>query len=398
MDGSPRRQFLHLVAAGTVGGLAGCTESTEGVSGPTSAGSEGSAFRSDPGRTGVTRAAGPTAPVTERWTVETADPVEGEDVSTPVVADGTVYVVAESDGRLHALRAADGSERWAAGSNLSTASPPAIAGDTVYVGGDGARDGGGRMYALAESDGSERWATGTPGNGYAAAPAVVDGVVYAGLARGLAALDAGNGERFWHNARAGTLGTAAVGGESAYGVTTYGLVAFDPDGTSRFLSESVGASGTPAVRDGTVYVGGDGSGPGAMYALDAGDGTERWRLDTGAARGESGSTPAVTGGTVYASLNPGDDTAGGGYLYALDASDGTERWSVRVPEWSTAPTVADETVHVGTPGGVRAYATADGHERWRFGTAGDLTRPPVVADGVVYAVDDAGRVYAIEGD
>jgi len=65
---------------------------------------------------------------------------------------------------------------------------------------------------------------------------------------------------------------------------------------------------SPAIVDGTVYVGSD-----YMYALDATTGEEQWRLET---RDVVLSSPAVVDGTVY--IGSRDDN-----VYALDAERAT---------------------------------------------------------------------------
>jgi len=95
------------------------------------------------------------------------------------------------------------------------------------------------------------------------------------------------------------------------------------------------AYASPAIVDGTVYIGGK-----SAYALDAADGTEQWThefsyLDS--------ATPAVADGTVYLKH--------GKRAWALNAADGTEQWSFQ-PEDSidtvgTGPlAVLNETVYI----------------------------------------------------
>jgi hypothetical protein len=66
------------------------------------------------------------------------------------------------------------------------------------------------------------------------------------------------------------------------------------DGTEQWSFDTgAGVRPSPAVVDGTVYVG---SNDNSVYALSAGDGTEQWSFDTGAG---VGSSSAVVDGTVY---------------------------------------------------------------------------------------------------
>jgi hypothetical protein len=69
----------------------------------------------------------------------------------------------------------------------------------------------------------------------------------------------------------------------------------------------------PVVAGETVYAGGD---DGVVRALDVRTGAERWQQSVGPTAG----TPRIVEGTVYV---PGDDT-----IVALDPGEGTERWAV----------------------------------------------------------------------
>jgi outer membrane protein assembly factor BamB len=87
-----------------------------------------------------------------------------------------------------------------------------------------------------------------------------------------------------------------------------------PEGTETWAFETKGVGTSPAVVDGTVYVG-SGFFPdedGIVYALDASDGTEQWTLQT--SRGMGQTSPAVVDGTVYLP---------GAHLYAVGSERGT---------------------------------------------------------------------------
>jgi len=95
--------------------------------------------------------------------------------------------------------------------------------------------------------------------------------------------------------------------------------------------------------------------PGDFYALDAATGGVRWRLPL--EHGPTGS-PAVADGTVYVPMLRGqrhwlddeDDAPPsplqGGALYALDAATGDERWRFATTGTPTDPAVAGNQVFV----------------------------------------------------
>ncbi|NEU58171.1 PQQ-binding-like beta-propeller repeat protein [Halorussus sp. MSC15.2] len=144
---------------------------------------------------------------------------------------------------------------------------------------------------------------------------------------------------------------------------------------------------SPAVADGTVFVGSD---DGRAYAVDATTGDELWRFDTGKSVGYG--SPAVADGTVFV------PSQNGGSVVALDAETGDERWRYSIGPMHTdyyvhGPTVADGTVYVGNSGGsVNGIDAETGEERWlaRWVPRGVRSTPAVVGD-TVYAASINGR-------
>ena len=144
---------------------------------------------------------------------------------------------------------------------------------------------------------------------------------------------------------------------------------------------------SPVVTNGTVYVGSDDE---YFYAIDAADGTERWRFDVGA---RVYSAAATDGDTVYVGTSP---LYGDGDFYALDAHSGSVRWSIEEISSSVAPaSLVDGTIY--SPGDdVRALDAADGTEQWRFETESITRAGAAVGGGSVYVGDDEGVFYAID--
>ncbi len=132
-------------------------------------------------------------------------------VSSPTIADGTVYV-GSGDGKVYAVDLATGKPRWAHATGHRVRSTPAVADGGVYV---GSFDG--KVYCLDATTGTERWTFAT-GDAVQSSPAVVDGVVVFG-SRALAVfgLDAKSGHLLWrrHHSGSWVLGSAAVAGGHA---------------------------------------------------------------------------------------------------------------------------------------------------------------------------------------
>ena len=188
----------------------------------------------------------------------------------------------------------------------------------------------------------------------------------------------------------------------AYGTRYEGVVAVDlQTGEEAWRVETGLTVGPPTVLDGTVYVGLV-TGPSAVLALSASDGTEQWRVEFGDDE-EVRAWPAVADGSVYVKTNDSaDDGARTSAFYALSASDGTERWratNTRDLNYGydhPGPAVADGTVYFADRGDLVAFEVADGTERWRTYT-GQYAEEETSDEGDPYYLDAPtvanGRVY-----
>jgi outer membrane protein assembly factor BamB len=125
------------------------------------------------------------------------------------------------------------------------------------------------------------------------------------------------------------------------------------------------------------------------------DGEQRWAYDTN--RGELNPAPvAVVRDRVYVTR--------AGAVFALDAKTGDERWVFTPPVETnrlTAPAVAGDTVYVvgqhpSQSPTVWALATIDGSVRWREELGGETAGPPVVTDGRLYCVTTNDGLYAVD--
>jgi outer membrane protein assembly factor BamB len=159
------------------------------------------------------------------------------------------------------------------------------------------------------------------------------------------------------------------------------IVALDADdGTERWRA-ATGGSDRAAVADGVVYAGGEGSG--LLTSLALADGAERWQADLGAARVL---TPSIVDDGIVVA---GRDLAGGHSAVFLLGEDRTERWRWQAPNRDLigATAVAGDRVFVALgshAGGVHALALETGEELWGAGVPGELQAMPVVAGDTVY--------------
>ncbi|MDJ1134094.1 serine/threonine-protein kinase [Streptomyces iconiensis] len=236
----------------------------------------------------------------------------------PVIVDGTVYAWAE--GRLYALEARTGSERWSypVGDASATGGVPvrltAAEDGAVYV------CAGSRVFALDAATGTERWRFDAPAAflsppAFVPGPGVTGGGIYLADYLGMVyALDTGNGHDRWRIATEARHSTEAV-------VTADGLVHLG-SGSALYTLDAVSGAprwrfatgadivGAPVVADGRVHFG---SGDHCLYTVDAVGGQLRWKLATG---GEITGSPVAAGGVIYACSK---DRC----VYALDAAKGT---------------------------------------------------------------------------
>lgn len=261
--------------------------------------------------------------------------------------------------------------RFDAGTPTMNASP-VVADGTVYVPGSGDP---GYVHALDAATGESVWRF-EPAGYATCAPAFAKGALYFGTwGRTFYALDAATGEVLWKN---------EVG--------------------HRFGSSS------PAVADGTVYVGTNGDGPlvvsgdddeefesGAVLALDAATGTEQWRYDDFGEKDDVESSMAVADGRVY--------FGGENAVHSLDAGSGSVAWSREISTHAdSSPAVVDGTVYYGAtltgdrrdesddPARLWALDAATGETVWSAAIADTSLRiSPAVADGTVYVAASSVR-------
>ena len=139
-----------------------------------------------------------------------------------------------------------------------------------------------------------------------------------------------------------------------------------------------------------------GSNDGYLYALNAPDGTERWKYRT---QGPVTATPVVAQDKIYFGL---DD----GHLYAL-SSAGSLAWqyppSGAIGAVKAPPALLEDSsgavqaIYFGSDDG-RLYAlNRDGSLRWEFATGAFIrTTPAIGPDGTIYLGSGDGNLYALE--
>ncbi|MEF8856005.1 MAG: PQQ-binding-like beta-propeller repeat protein [Haloplanus sp.] len=238
----------------------------------------------------------------------------------------------------------------------------------VYVGSDGGGEGedGHALHAIGLANGTEQWRVSLP------TPAVTEPMYADGEA----------GPRVYIATRRTSDAAELYALDPARGTRVWGF-----DAPERRRVYPLGAT------DETVFVGtrdDDQARSGeSVYALAAGDGHERWRVESGDAFPNG---HAVRRNTLLVRTPA--------RVRALDVETGAERWRIDSPTVMYGPAVdtRGERVFVGYDGAVRAVGLADGRERWRrdvdFSISGVLT-PQAAASTTVFVADRAGRLLAL---
>jgi len=390
--------------------------------------------RGDAQNTGRSGANGALKEPEAKWTFDVA---AGSVLSVPPVVgpDGTVYV-GTNLGRVYALNPADGKEKWNLITGAGTGSiqpgvlsgvtaPPTLTADNIlYV-----PTSDGVLRAVRAGDGSVKWATaaGAVGTVAAGPTLAANGTIYV-----IARTTAGEVARALRPTDGAVLWTSAALG-AAFGAT--GSPALSADGATLYVTAGSGFVAALNAANGQVRwdgalaprapgavaftsawtVGGDGSlylgaADGYIRSL-AVNGPNRWAFQTGtvATTSATGFAPSVAlspdGTAVYAGA---EDNS----FYALRTGNGTRLWAY-TPGTATAPVAFSAplvdgrgTVYLAVgslqlPATMRAVALnpSTGAELWALGleTAGSVVRPydPAMGpDGTLYYASGR-KVYAV---
>lgn len=284
----------------------------------------------------------------------------GEYTPSPTVLGNTVFC-ANSSGEFYALNCKDGSIVWSRENASSCATTPLVAGGIVFYGtlvrkkfSDPVQA---YLFAVVADSGEEVWKRklwegGGISQPFSGTPAFADGILYFAEKKTLYALDAKTGEEKWqHKLENGSIvGPPAVGkGFLVFAQSTF---------------------------------------PARMHVLDLKTRKSRVIFEKG--NSNSIKPPALDGSVVYISS--------GHVISAVKVKTGKELWSFKTKRFTNTPSVAKNTVYVGS-GDKHMYALdkKKGRLLWKFKTADWVSCPPVVHDGVVYFGCNKGFLYAVKG-
>jgi len=166
---------------------------------------------------------------------------------------------------------------------------------------------------------------------------------------------------------------------------------------------------SPAVVDGTVYIGSD---DGNFYAIDAASGKEKWKL---AVHSRVPSSAAVATGVVYFGAYDGN-------FYAADAATGKVKWTFKtggerrfaakhlhgvqpagetMPDpfdcFLSSPVVWNGAVYFGSgDGNIYSVHAASGALNWKFKTGDVVHASPTISDGTLFIGSWDSYFYALD--
>lgn len=283
-----------------------------------------------------------------------------------VSVDGPIVYAATGLGDVAALDAATGAVRWTVRPGGPLRGAPTIAFGNVFV---MAQDN--QIFALRASDGNIEWqeaGTLAPGSVFgAAAPAAGQATIIAGYSSGeLNAYRYENGRALWNDALARTSAAATVST----------LSDIDAD---------------PIIDRGRVYAIGQG---GRMAAYELLTGQRIWEMNIGGI-----STPWVAGEWVFVATNDAR-------VFCIARTTGRIRWIGQLPQFKdaddrqgairwTGPLLAGgRLILVSSDGRMAQLNPADGAIQSITPISGPTRLPPVVANGMLYILDDSGRITA----
>lgn len=341
----------------------------------------------------------PTLKVQRLWSDSLGGGGEVLRLTLGVAGTGDTVFAAARNGKVRALDAANGKQRWQADTDLELSAGPGVGSGLVVVG-----TSDGDLVALDAANGKQRWKTRIAGE--ILAPPLVEGdqVIVRSVEGRLRSLSASTGKEDWlvedvvpRLSLRGTATPVAVGGEIvvsgfdtgkvmavalAQGEILWQTQLSTPHGRTE-LQRLADVDSAVVVSGKDIYAVGY-QGRVAMLALDSGQ--VWWSRDMSSYRGL-----AIDDDQVYVSTSEGD-------VVAMRRSDGAIVWQQKglARRGLSTPAVIGDAVVVGD---------FDGYLHWldrgtgRFVARerpGDtrIAAPPLVMGDRVYVVDEGGHLKA----
>ncbi|EMA61500.1 outer membrane protein assembly factor BamB family protein [Halorubrum lipolyticum] len=169
-----------------------------------------------------------------------------------------------------------------------------------------------------------------------------------------------------------------------------------PDGSVNWATsisdDDRGSHGTPAIADGSLYVG---TYDGVVSAVALDDGEVLWQTDAGDAAAAS---PTYLDGKLYVAI---EHATPSGSVVKMDAESGEIEWRDERPTNHPHSTVAIDREH-----GRLIFGSNDGHcyawsfpdleREWAYDTGGDVKLPLAISEGIAVVPSWAGTVTGLD--
>jgi len=350
---------------------------------------------------------------TRAWTAQIAGSGNRRRLAAaPVIGDGKLYAVA-SDGIVHAFDAQTGSRLW-----QERAGVDSDLRDVVFGGGasyDSGKlyvtNGTGEVTALDANTGTQVWKV-KPSGPLRGSPTIAFGQVFVMTQDNqVFSLDIRDGSLLWQESgsstQAGVFGVAApaagqgsvIAGYSSGELSAYryenGRTLWADALARTSISTSVGSltdiDADPIIDSGRVYALGQG---GRMAAYELLTGQRIWELNLAGI-----STPAIAGEWIFTLT---DDAR----LLAIARTTGKVRWINQLqqfrdeedredPIFWTGPVLAGNQLWVASSRGMLyKVSVGEGSANQYADLKQPVSLPPVVANNMLYVLDDGGRIHA----
>ena len=332
--------------------------------------------------------------------------------AAPVVSDGRLVAVG-TDGVINCFDAKSGARLWNHRMNIegklvdsNFGGGASIADGRVY-----ATNGVGEVVALDAATGDMQWKV-QPAGPLRGSPTIAFGQVFVMTQDNqIISLDANSGELIWQESgsatQAGVFGVAApaagqgtvIAGYSSGELSAYryenGRTLWADALARTSISTEVGAltdiDADPIIDSGRVYALGQG---GRMAAYELLTGQRIWELNLAGI-----STPVVAGEWIFTLT---DDAR----LLAIARSTGKVRWLTQMQQFRkekkkegsifwTGPVLAGGQLWVASSQGqVHKVSVGEGSTSLFADLNQPVSLPPIVADNMLYILDDSGRISA----
>jgi outer membrane protein assembly factor BamB len=348
------------------------------------------------------------------WTASIAGSTAKERLAAaPVIGNGRLYVM-DTNGLVTAMNAATGARIWTKSFTIEHHANMVFGGGVSY---DSGRvyvtTGVGEVAALEAATGTQIWKV-KPAGPLRGSPTIAFNAVYVMTQDNqLHALNAADGAVLWSESgsqgQAGVFGVAAPSagqGTVIAGYSTGELVAYRYENGRTLWSDALARTsistqvGTltdvdadPIIDRGMVFALGQG---GRMAAYDLVSGQRVWELNLAGI-----STPAVAGDWVFTLTDEAK-------LLCIQRSTGKVRWLTQLmryrneekrkgPVFWTGPVLAGDRLWVAnSQGQLASVAVADGTVTDLVKLGSGVSLAPVVANGMLYVLDDGGRITAFK--